>query len=426
MSLTDFTSSNLLRFDSPIAYRIDLPLGLPPRFRSTEPNFFVVKQDPLGFVLDLGNINELLTGVFVYFAGTVINENDGIISWQMDNNHLPESQRPVGKTILGYRITSVDGQLTTSLTDITPVVGTSNISGENRLYRTLLNFIGNQNILNIEVNSGIALTASVHILSAAARCGVNVPSFMFGVDVHYDNWRGDGCGHRYLMIDEMVRFTAGVHNVVSLGRPIATRFSWEFSWLNDEGGWDLFLATSPPSDSPYHDFLPDRTGSLKIKAIVDITTDSTAIMENGLSSFEFRMMVQNEETLGFANAICELRHNIAGLYAILAPGVGAGFTVGGIRFIDPLWDPNPEISINVSAINHPYTLQQLQQIHRNMERSVKFASGIMAISSKLIEKQKIKTIDSIEKQMTNANNQASKNLKKNNEASMNLNIVVNK
>ena len=56
---------------------------------------------------------------------------------------------------------------------------------------------------------------------------------------------------------------------------------------------------------------------------------------------------------------CQLRRDVL-RPGVLVRGVGAGVTVGGIRFIDPLWDPTPEQ--RRTGLHSPYSAHQAQQI----------------------------------------------------------------
>lgn len=398
-TLSNFQSSNLLRFDNGFSYRVDHPFGS--YNDRTDINFFVEKYDPLGFELDLGTINGLLSGMSIYFEGTA-DETTNTISWTINNERLsrPETN-PQGKSLFGFTITSVSGQLSTSIQDITPVIDTGN-DGNDRIYRTSMTLQGDTNIIRIE--AGPVISATIYIDAATARCGSKAPAFRFDVNVGNNNSHEDGCGNKYLLVNEPVRFTADIFNVRSLGMPVSSTYNWEISHKNESGGW-VVTDASGTTGSRHFNYTPYQTGVVKIKVTVDVTTDATYAMENGISTYEFQISVYNHEMLLLSGAVCRLRQNNHGFYSILARGAGRGGSIanGRFRFIDPLWDPTPDQLKDHTLSPRPFTLQELQQIRRNMERDIKLASEILSVTTNLIQLHEKYTHAAITKQLASIN-----------------------
>jgi hypothetical protein len=399
-TLSNFQSSNLLRFDNGFTYRVDHPFGS--YNDRTDINFFVEKTpDMLGFELDLGTINGLLSGMSIYFEGTA-DESTNTISWTIDNERLSRREtNPQGKSLFGFTITSVSGQLSTSIQDITPTIDTGN-DGTDRLYRTSMTLLGDHNTIHIA--AGPVISATIFIDNTTARCGNKVPAFRFDINVGNNNSHEDGCGNKYLLVNEPVRFTADILNVRSLGMPASTTYTWQVFRQNESGGWDM-PETHGPTDSRHFNYSPYQTRVLKIKVIVDVTTDATYAMENGIGTHEFQISVYNHEMLLLSGAVCRLRQNNLGFYSILVRGTRAGGSIANSRFriIDPLWDPTPDQLKENSLSPRPFTLQELQQMRRNMERNIKLASEIESLTANLIQIYEKYTHAAIAKQLDGIN-----------------------
>jgi hypothetical protein len=404
MSMENFLASNMLCFDSHIHFEYNLGSDhYGPGYGDSD--FCLVKPDRLGFVMELELFDFAFPFLSIYWSGVIVDQAAGIIRWTPDgsNMNIPANRRPIGQTYFSNsRVTAIDGELLTKIDNIDPFFDDINGLGE-RMFRTSMTFIGDNNFFRFweQGNTGEP-AAGLKILGGTARCGEPVPSFTFDVNIHTDSYRQNACGERALIMNTPASFRAGISNVVSLGRVRGseTKYSWEFAYLNARGGWDVVHRVYPSANRDVS-YTPDRTGVLRVTATVDATTDSTHPVEHSISSASFRMTVEDAEGFFLSSAICNLRRNIAGLNVLVENGFGETRTIGGIRIIDPLWDPTPE-SLSARAARKPLTSQRLQQIQRNMERTAKYTAEIIGKTAKLIEVRQKEEAVALKKQLKEA------------------------
>jgi hypothetical protein len=74
------------------------------------------------------------------------------------------------------------------------------------------------------------------------------------------------------------------------------------------------------------------------------------------------------------------------LVATTIPGIGAGFTIGGHTFVDPLFDPTLEgLRNRVEEILRPYSTQQRHEIREAIARVSKDATALLHETDRVIQ-----------------------------------------
>lgn len=385
-TLSNFKDATLMWFENGFRY-LSVVFRNPDTVGQTENNFFVDKKaGAYEFGLNLGRVRGELEGIWVYFTGRITDEANRIVTWAVDLDALPRSNDPRGRAFGDYTIADIKGQLITRIDDIArPEIAPGN-DADLRLYNTILTLIGTRDDNKIEVYiEGVSFAvATAYLSDGIAKCGAAVTDFRFDVRVSVNNLHEDGCGNKSLLINTPSRFMASIENLRSMGNIAAVTYKWEAIYQLPDGQIYL-LAVSGEQRESYWDHTPQFPWPMRIKVTVNLSTDASERVERGMAIGELRTVGRSLDGMILANALCRFRHNIAGFHSILVRGsvTQGNLLNGGRRIIDPLWDPTPEALRGQNS----FSLQQLNQLARNMERTIQYATEIQKIAGSMAKQE---------------------------------------
>ena len=134
-------------------------------------------------------------------------------------------------------------------------------------------------------------------------------------------------------------------------------------------------------------------GNARVTAQVGVGTDT----EDGYHQATIIVPVITPEEAELWELVCALQS-----HAIPVPvpararvGLGSGVTAGGIRFVDPLWDPTPEVLRQAENGRRPgYSLHDLYQLHGAAERLAGAASAVAHQASCVIHEREERPLGS--------------------------------
>ena len=103
---------------------------------------------------------------------------------------------------------------------------------------------------------------------------------------------------------------------------------------------------------------------------------------------ENRFAVLTPEQANAQETACHIRYEVeARVLEVI--GAGAGTTIGGVRIVDPLWDPEPgALRASVPLVSHPYGVKELTEMREALASLVKTASVVEQRVGELIEQTK--------------------------------------
>jgi hypothetical protein len=327
-------TSDTLQFPG-ISYHLHTPLG--DSDSGTMPFCKTKAGGTLALTLTSADLHLPIPNLTFLFTGVVGGNN---ITWTVN--------QPLDVWFSGAHITGAHGQIVTRVDDAAASLGTD-CMGMQRVFEATITTIGNSNTLTVDTSLGAATASNITITGAGA--GETLAAVFFNVSIHANQTPNDGCGHYYQLQGSTVRFTASVANLQAVGNVTGTTFHWDVP---------AGATVTPGTDQqPTLEVRLDSHGTVSLTVHVIVTTD----VETGTrqSTAHFAVLTADEALL--QSLICSLRsHSLPGP-AVAIVGIGAGFTAGGIRFVDPLWDPTPdELRNGMAVLRRGYSLHELHQI----------------------------------------------------------------
>ena len=268
----------------------------------------------------------------------------------------------------GFHITHVRGQIVTNVESVQAVRG-DDCHGEPRVYQATLKTIGNNNTLTIETSAGDTIVSNITINVDA---GETLSPVQFDVRIHPDKTPHDECGHYYQIKGTTVRFTASVINLQAIGNVTNTTYQWDIpAGVTPLGG----------TNKATLEIQLNTAGSVSLTVHVIVVTDIEVGTQQ--STTTFAVLTPDEAVL--LSQICHLLSMTLPRPSTAVVGIGHGFTAGGTRFVDPLWDPPPnEMNKGVAILRRGYSLHELHQVRRVAERIAHAASVVVSQTSQVI------------------------------------------
>lgn len=361
-AIDNLRAADTLRF-SGIGYQLNLPLGQGTR-SGTATNFCKTKGGGLSLTLTSADLNLPVSNLSLVFTGDA-NHDGTVVTWTTDT--------PLNDvSYMGYSITRVHGTIVTSIGAALPMLGAPCGSTSTRLYRALLRTVGTSPTLNIDIDvpvlGGVTATAAV-VFQAAI--GETVPPTFFTVDVQANGWDQDACRQRYQLVTPKrppLRATALVQYVQTTGNITSTKFLWKVSPPH------LAYIVGSSTDNSVSVRLDAPGNRVVLSVAVTVTTDLAA-EGTEVGSLEFAAVTAQE--LDQFSLTCNLKAAIAMLPNVVLEGAGAGFTAGGIHFVDPLYDP-PKGEIDSLVAVRSFNDFELAQIEGASARIIESARAVHA------------------------------------------------
>ncbi len=352
-------NSDTLRFPG-ISYHLHTPLG--DSDSSTMP-FCVTKPGGLEFTLTSEHLHLPIPGLNFPFTGVVTGNN---ITWTVDQR--------MDVWFRGAHITRAHGQIVTSADEITATLGTD-CRGDQRVFEAAIASTGGSNTLTVDTSLGPASASNITFMDA--RAGEILGPVFFDVRISANQTPHDDCGHYYQLQGSTVRFTASVVNLRAVGNVTGTTFRWD----TPPAG----VTVTPGTDrQPTLEVRLDAEGTVSLTVHAVVTTDVET--GAGQSTAHFAVLTADEALL--QSLLCQLRSHSLPKPAVSIVGVGAGFTSGGIRFVDPLWDPTPdELRNGVAVLRRGYSLHELHQIRAVATSVARTASEVSKLVGHIIDQR---------------------------------------
>jgi hypothetical protein len=273
----------------------------------------------------------------------------------------------------GVHFTHVGGQITTRVDDQPASLGPG-CGGAQRVVRATLSTPGNgaTNALNIDTDLG---TATASKIGTYGWTGETLAPVFFQVRLVPSVSPHNECGQYYQFQGSTVRFSASVINLQTPDPVTGTTYKWTVP---------PGLTPLGPTDQASIDVLLAAHGSFKLRCDVVISTAIEAATNYNVAGFA----VLTAEEVTLMNQLCHLMQETMPQPAVALRGVGPGFTVGGIRYVDPLWDPTPDELRNRGAVLiRPFSLRELGQIHARAQQIAKIAPALARQTAVVMEQR---------------------------------------
>lgn len=313
-AMDDLRASDCVRF-SGIGYHLSSALG-----ESDRTSMSLCKDKTIGalaLTLTSEDFNIPIPGLTFPFTGVV---DGNRVRWTID--------RDLDVWYSIAHITHVRGQIVTRVDEVAPML-TTNCSGAERIVKAALTTVGAENTLTIDTSVGSATASNITI--TGATCCQALEELFFNVRMRSDRSHDDGCGHHFHLIGDRVRLIASAENYHGDGTITEVRYSWSApAGVTVHGG----------TDGRELDVTFDQHGPTVV-ACRAVITNSLGQTATQVGSGRFAVITPDEA--GQLRLMCQLdrlAHSSERVIAIR--GSRGGFTIGGFRVVDPLWDPVPD------------------------------------------------------------------------------------
>lgn len=347
-----------------VSFTLNIPT-MPPTPGSVGPLCVRKAAGSLAFTLTSADLGIPIPGLTFPFTGTP-DATGTSVTWRVD--------LPVDIWFGGVHLSRVQGQIVTTVSDIPPSLARA-CDGTERLVRVALATTGGSNMLTISID--LIGAATVTNITAAGSAGEAVPALFFRVGIRTSDLQSDGCGSGVLLTGTTVRFHALIEDLRTIGAPGGETYAWTISGPGTAAG---------PADQPTLSVRLTGTGTLTVNVAVTVRTS----VQSGSQQARAVYGVLTPDELELRRLWCRFRARTVVRQPLvkLARGAGAGFTVGGIRFVDPLWDPTPDdLRVSEQIVTRAYTLDELKQMRDTAERMVKDASAVANQTALLIDQR---------------------------------------
>lgn len=325
----------------------------------------------MAFSLRSEDLDLPIPGLNIRFTG-VPDRDNSTVTWSVNQSF--------DVWFSAVHITHAAGQIVTRVDEMSRSSGTT-CSGEARIVEATLTTIGSANMITVSTSLGDATISNIS--TSAATALERVPAVHFDVRIHASETPHDGCGNTYQLQNTTVRFTAFVSNVRAVDGVSRTITGTTFEWEMPPVG----VTVIGRLDEQTVEVRFDGHGPVSLTVHVTVTTAAAEHREE--STVRFAVLTPEEAQLG--SALCRLRYEAqASMPAVMfIAGIGAGFTIGDIRFVDPLWDPTPETLHNAQVLLSPYSSKELKQLHAAAGRIAEVAAIVTKQTSQLMEQARI-------------------------------------
>jgi hypothetical protein len=360
-AIDDLQDATVLNFQA-FSFHLQLPV-LGDRDSTSDPLCLTKAR---GWVLEIpARSFGLPTPLMVRFVGRAVDSST--VVWEVD-----QTLRDV--SVFGIGVSHIGGMLTTTVSSTALTRGNSCDGGSmNTLFTTSLATIPSQCRVVASTALGEAILTNV---STEATVGEPLPALAFNVNIHASRWERDGCGHFFQLEHTSVDLTALVSHVSTVGTATPMTFAWTASGID---------GLPAPADQRTCRVTFGAAGEASVSVRVTTSTD----LQGEVSSFAtLTFSVLTADELSHRRQECRLRGLVAGASGsvITLRGVGAGFTRGRTRFVDPLWDPTPDGALAAmnpgTAARH--SLADLHQLRTTADAIGKAASALSRTAEKII------------------------------------------
>lgn len=335
----------------PISYTLTAPI-LGTRNRTTMAFCITKGRGALAMTLAAEQLGIPVPSLVLPFRGTVDPSGTGI-TWEIDEH--------IDIWAHGVRFTHVQGRIVTNTAELPPSRGTACDGTTPRVFQAELTSEPTTSTITVGTSLGNAVVSNV---AFRATAGEELAPVSFRVGIRGESWERDGCGGYYQLDDTTVGFTAFYEDLRAIGTVEGFGYEWTVSGAAIVG----------PADQRRIVLRFDNPGPVTLTVRLTIATN----IEAGTFSSTLRFAVLTPEEVLLRQQMCRLRSMLDKLttYNVVIRGVGPGFTIGGRRFVDPLWDPAPD-QLQELVVEHAYSLQELNQIRSMLERVVKHSATML-------------------------------------------------
>jgi hypothetical protein len=361
-AIDDLRAADCVRFAMGINYHLSAPI-IGDVDRTTRALCISKPAGSLAMTLTSADLNLPVPGLSIPFTGVATGNT---VVWSVD--------QALDVTYTIAHISRVRGSITTRVDETTPMLGT-NCTGAERVVKSTLTTIGSSNTLTVEIDVLDDAVAS-NISFTGATCAQALESVFFNVRIRPNRSSTDGCGNHFQLEGATVRFSANVENLRGDGTITGVTYSWSIP----TSGVTLHGAT----DQRNVEVTFDNPGSYTMTCTAIITT-SLGVTATQTSSTTFAVVTQEEAA--HLSLFCELRKLARGSFNTVISGIGAGFTIGGHRFVDPLWDPVPDGIMNKAVLARGLTHHEALEVRAIAETLARTASALAKQSTLVIEQR---------------------------------------
>jgi hypothetical protein len=325
----------------------------------TMPFCLTKPRGTLSFTLTSAQLNLPIPGLSFPFIGTA--DASGQVTWRVDQS--------VDLWYSAVHITRVHGQIVTQLGETRPRLGNA-CDGTQRVFKATLVTAGNDNTLVVDTSLGSATASNITTQVAA---GSDLAPVFFNLGISADHWDSDGCGRQFQLQGSTVRLTAVVRNLVATGTVTSITYQWQPP---------IGAAVIGPTDQPTLTLLCSQPGQVTAGVRVIVTTD----VESGSTQATLRFATLNADEAQLLALLCRIRSATLPTPNVVVTGIGPGATVGGIRFVDPLWDPSPEMLREPdSVLVRTWSRYELHQLRHAVDRLTHDAAALLKHTARVIE-----------------------------------------
>jgi hypothetical protein len=359
-AIDDLRAADCVRFAMGISYHLSAPI-IGDVDRTTRALCITKPAGSLEMTLTSADLNLPVPGLSIPFTGVA---SGNTVVWSVD--------QALDITYVAH-ISRVRGTITTRVDETTPMLAT-NCTGAERVVKSTLTTIGSNNTLTVEIDV-LADAVASNISFSGATCAQALADAFFNVRIRPNRSSSDGCGNHFQLEGASVRFSANVENFAGDGTITAISYSWSIP-----SGVTLHGAT----DRRNVDVTLDSPGSYTLTCTAIITT-SLGLTSTQTSSTTFAVVTQEEAAQ--LSLFCELRKLARGSFNTVISGIGAGFTIGGHRFVDPLWDPVPDGIMHKAVLARGLTHHEALEVRAVAETLARTASALAKQSTLVIEQR---------------------------------------
>ena len=337
-----------------IFYRVQIP-SYDPWVGSARPGC-KAKGHGLAFDLNAGDFG--LPDIPLRFQGTA-DRDERTVTWAV-NEHPDQWFEGV------LHVSRIHGQIVTAVDVVSPPSLARACNGEPLVVQSSLALLISSDLRNELVVEYELLfvpdAARVSILLAGAEAGEPSTSPRLGLRIVPGLLHDSGC-RRYGLVGDTIRLTAIIDSLMIDGSLQEVAYRWEIAGANPHG----------PTNRQNLEVFLDRPGQVDVVVHITVSTNLATVSQRA----SLRIAALTPQQALLEKALCRLRHVLARDGAIVARGTGGGVYLKGQRYVDPLWDPSPELRV----LSRPYTTVELNRLEKAIGRLAQAANAVQEQTS---------------------------------------------